>query len=504
MKRIVLMGLALAATLAATPASADKKSDTLRWATRQTISSADPYYNEFREAILIIGQMVWDTLIYRDPVTQEYKPLLASSYTWKDNVTIEFDLRRDVKFHDGKGFDADDVVYTLNYVANPDNKINIQSNVNWIKSAEKLDQYKVRLNLKAPFPSSLEYLAGPVAILPNGFFNEAGPSRLNVKLNGTGPYKFTKWEPGKQGEFEINKAYMEGSPKGKPSIGKIQFRIIPDQSVQLAELLSGGVDWIWQVANDQAEKLAKMPNVKVSPSETMRVSFLMFDVKGRAGDHPFKDVRVRKAVSYGIDREGIVKNLIGAGSRVVHSACFPAQFGCTDQVERYPFDPAKAKALLAEAGYPNGFEIDMYGYRERRWIEAIIGNLANIGIKAKLTYLQYSALREKVHAGEVKFTDMSWGSYSINDVSAFVNAWFTFLPDDLARDQEVKDWLDKASASVDQAERKSLYDKALKKVAAEAYVLPLYTNPVIYAYTNEVDFTSWADENPRFFLTRWK
>ena len=195
---------------------------------------------------------------------------------------------------------------------------------------------------------------------------------------------------------------------------------------------------------------------------------------------------------------------IGAGSRVVHSACFPAQFGCTDQVERYPFDPAKAKALLAEAGYPNGFEIDMYGYRERRWIEAIIGNLANIGIKAKLTYLQYSALREKVHAGEVKFTDMSWGSYSINDVSAFVNAWFTFLPDDLARDQEVKDWLDKASASVDQAERKSLYDKALKKVAAEAYVLPLYTNPVIYAYTNEVDFTSWADENPRFFLTRWK
>ena len=497
---------ALALLLAAVPAEAGNRDDTLRWASRATVSSADPYYNEFREAVLIMSQMVWDTLVYRDPKDNQYKPLLAKSWRWVDNLTLDFDLRDDVQYHDGKPFTADDAVYTLNYVADPENKINVQSNANWMRRAEKLGEHKLRLHVKGPFPAALEYLSGPLAILPAGFYDNAGPSRLNVKLVGTGPYRFTRWEPGKAGQFEANRDYMAASPKGRAQIGRVEYRIIPDQATQLAEFLSGSIDWIWQVSKDNAAKLKNVPNVMVAPEMTMRVSFLAMDAAGRSGPNPFTDIRVRRAVNHAVDRETVVKNLIGQGSAIVHSACFPQQFGCTDDVVRYGYDPAKAKALLAEAGYPNGFDVDLWAYRERPWVEAAMGYLAQIGIRAKLNYVQYPVIRDKTAASsaDVKFVDLSWGSYSINDASAFLNHWFTQGADDLSRDGEVKAWLDGASRSVDPAERLALYDKALKRIAEQAYIAPLYVNPVTYAYSRELDFTAWADENPRFFLAKWK
>src|SRR5688572_25110195 len=290
--RLTATLFAMSALLAGTPAVAGKKDDTLRWATALTITSGDPYYNSFREAVLIIGQMVWDTLVYRDPAGSDYKPLLATSWRWINPTTLELDLRRDVRFHDGRAFTADDVVYTLNYVVDPVNKVNVPSNVNWIKRAEKTGSHQVRLHLVEPFPAALEYLAGPIAILPSGFYDDAGPSRLNTKLVGTGPYRFAKWEPGKEGRFELNRDYMVNSPKGRSTIGTIVFRTIPNVSVQIAELMSGGIDWLWQVPVDQAEKLAKMPNLRVVPAETMRVVFLQFDVEGRGGKNPFTDLRV--------------------------------------------------------------------------------------------------------------------------------------------------------------------------------------------------------------------
>lgn len=499
-----LGALALSAVIGASAAEAGKKDDTLRWATGLAITSADPYYNSFREAVLIIGQMVWDGLVHRDPDTGEYKPLLAKSWRWVDPMTLEFDLRDDVKFHDGRPFSADDVVYTINYVINPDNKVNNPSNVNWMKSAEKLGQYKVRIHLKKVFPAALEYLSGPVPIMPDKFWDEAGPSRLNVKLVGTGPYRFLKWEPGKEGHFEVNPNYMEGSPKGKPAIKRIEFRIIPDASVQMAELIAGNLDWIWQLNEDAAKKLQRVPGVEVLASETMRIYFLQFDVMGRGGKNPFQDKRVREAVAYGLDREAIVKNMLGAGSRVWHAMCYESQFGCSTDVRKIPYDAAKAKALLAEAGYPNGIEMDLYAFRTRPRVEAQMGYWSQVGIRTKLQFLQYAAIREKMHKGEAQFVDTSWGSYSVNDVSAIVNPFFTHLPDDLVQDPELKAWADEASMTVDDAKRKELYAKIMAKVANEVYVLPIATAPAVYAFTKDLDFKAYPDENPRFYLSKWK
>ena len=171
---------------------------------------------------------------------------------------------------------------------------------------------------------------------------------------------------------------------------------------------------------------------------------------------------------------------------------------------KYEYDPEKAKKLLTEAGYPNGFETILYAYRNRPYAEAMVGDLAAVGIKAKLMMMKYSALREKRRAGKVQFDFETWGSYSINDVSAIVSYFFEFGPEDLARDSEVRDWLLEADTSIDLEKRKSLYKKALQKIAEQAYWIPLFTYVSNNCFTKDLDFTPYPDAVPRFFQAKWK
>src|SRR5882757_7157057 len=148
-----------------------------------------------------------------------------------------------------------------------------------------------------------------------------------------------------------NPDYFAGSPKGKPSIGKIVYRTVPDSATQLAELMTGGVDWLWDASPENAAKLAQMPGITVTSAPTTRMSFLSLDAAGRSGKTPMQDARVRRAIYHAIDRAAITKQLVGAGAAVLDSMCPPVQFGCATDVTVYPYDPAKAKQLLVEAGY---------------------------------------------------------------------------------------------------------------------------------------------------------
>ncbi len=147
-----LVAFTLLAAVAAQPAIAGKRDGLVRFAYDQAPENIDPFFNNVRIGV-IIGQHVWDTLVYRDPNTGEYKGQLATAWRQIDDKTIEFDLRQGVKFHNGEEFDADDVVYTLNFVANPENMSVTQQNVNWIERAEKLDRYKVLIRTKRNFPA---------------------------------------------------------------------------------------------------------------------------------------------------------------------------------------------------------------------------------------------------------------------------------------------------------------------------------------------------------------
>jgi peptide/nickel transport system substrate-binding protein len=500
----LVAGAACAALLAAAgPALAGKKDDTIRFAYDQAPESVDPFFNNVRIGV-IIGANVWDTLVTLDPKTNQYKGNLATSWKQIDDKTLEFELRKGVKFHNGEEFDADSVVYTLNFVADPANKVTTQANVNWIDKATKIDKYKVRLTTKQVFPAAIEYLAGPVVIHPAKYYAEVGPKGMNAKPVGSGPFRVTNYVPGKSITLERNPDYFDG-PKSKAKIAKVDIRFIPDRQTQMAEMLSGGADLIMHVPKDQADQAATVPHLQVVSGETMRIVFMQMNSLDNTPAPQLKDPRVRKAIIHAIDRESIVKNIVGAGSRVLHTQCFPSQFGCTDEgAPRYKYDPALAKKLLAEAGHPNGFETEIFAYRERNQTEAIINNLQQVGIKAKLTFSQYAAMRDAIRAGKASLTHQTWGSFSVNDVSASTPVWFGGGPDDVTRDKEVQEMLNKGNNSVDPNVRKAAYRDAHKRIAEMAYSVPLWSLPVYYVGAKELNFAAYPDEMVRFWEMTWK
>lgn len=507
----VVIAMAVLLVSALQPARAGKADNSLVWSTDREITIIDNYYQNIRETV-VFQWLVWDFLIARDLETSAYKPLLATSYKWIDNQTIEFELRKDVTFHNGKKFGADDVVYTFNHVAPDDSGVMTRTYVDWIQKAEKLNDYAVRIHLKRPFPAALEYFASALHIVPAGYYDSApvengpdGRPRKNygaVSPIGTGPYKLARLVPGKSVSLVWNENYFQNDAKPKPRIKTIVFKTIPSQETRIAELLTGGIDWLWDVPNDQADQLGKTAGIRVINSPTMRISYLQFDALGRA-DKKLMDPRVRRAISHAVDRKSIATRIAGGSSQVINAACFPTQFGCTEDVPHYDYNPAKAKQLLSEAGYPNGFTTDIYAYRDREYTEAVIGDLAKVGITANLKYLQYKALVELVWKGTPPINQMTWGSSSINDVSAITSHFFDGDRDDMARDPEVIAWLKEGDNSVDPDRRKLVYGKALYRIAEQAYWLPMFTYTKNYAFSSDLTFVPTPDEIPRLYSAHW-
>ncbi|MDR1276286.1 MAG: ABC transporter substrate-binding protein [Candidatus Accumulibacter sp.] len=483
---------------------AGKKDDTLVYASDNEVENISPYHNHMREGV-IIAHLVWDTLVHRDPQTNEYKPQLATGWKWESPLALVLNLRRGVKFHNGDAFTADDVVFTFGVVGPGKESIQQQSFI-WIDKTEKIDDYTVRLRLKKPFPAALEYLSGPMPIYPAKYFQKVSLAGYSKAPVGTGPYRITAITPAQGVTMEKNPEYFKESPLGQPRIGKLKFVVISDPESRVAQLMTGQVDWIWRVSADQAAALKTFPNFTVKGGETMRVGFIQIspNVPGDEGT-PFKDLRVRQAVNHAINRAGMAENLVRGGSRPVWSACYDGQVACdTREVVRYDYNPEKAKKLLAEAGYPNGFDTGLWAYRERDYAEAIIGDLRKVGIRARLHFVKLPVMDADQRSGKAPMGIRTWGSLGINDASAFTAPFFGGKGNDLWRDAEVVATLNKADETIDPKQRSELYAKALGRISMEAMSAPLFTYSINYAYSTDLNFDAWPDELPRFYMSSWK
>lgn len=494
----------------ATESRASKADDTLTWTTGTEIDTFDIYYQGLRE-VVIASLYNCDSLFFRDPDSNEYMPLLAKSYKWTDDTTLDVDLRPGIKFTDGTAVDAEDVAYTFNHVIKPDSGINVRLTVDWMKSAEVLGPLKVRIHANAPTPAALEYLSGNTPIYPSGHWDSAPEVQAGDKTRKdwgavppvcAGPYKMTNFEPGRTATWEKNPDYYPDSPKGQPLIGKIVYRTISDPEAQIAELLAGSVDWMWGVPPENMDQLAAMGNVTVAAAPTTRIAFLMLDAAGRSGDTPVKDIRVRQAIAHAVDREALAK-LVGNKAGVLKSMCYPAQVGCTEDVKQYDYNPEKSKALLAEAGFKDGLKLPFYAYRDKRYAEAVLAYLRAVGIEPDFKFIQNVALRPLIIDGKVPMANLTWGSQGMMDASASVSLYFKFGVDDYARDEKVKDLLEAADTQMDSAKRKDLYAQALKRIADQAYYIPLYTYGRGYAFSKDLDYKVTPDEIAHFYRSKW-
>jgi peptide/nickel transport system substrate-binding protein len=504
--RLVRLGAILAAVIfGAAPGLAQKSADTLRISMRDALPNVDPYYNNLRTGVVMHHQ-AWDTLVYRNPDTFKIEPLLATEWKTPDPTTIEFTLRPNVKFHDGSTLSADDVVYTLNLAADPASKVSTPANYNWIDKAEKTGDLSVRVKLKRPTPAAFDYFALVIPIYPKAYREKVGAEGYAKAPVGAGPYKITKVEPGVSIDFERFEDYWAGSPKGKPAIKKLAVRFVPDATTEMTELLAQRADWIWNLNPDQFDNVNKLPTLTAVRKESMRVGFMQLDAAGRTGaDNPITKLKVRQAIFHAIDRQTIADKLVTGGSRVPPAPCFPPQFGCdAEAAVLYDYNPAKAKQLLAEAGYPDGFDVELASYVLPQWGAAVQNYLQAVGIRAKLNQLQVAALIQRSNAGELRTQLGSWGSYSINDVSAILPNYFDGGVVDYARDPQVTKLLVEGGSSNDPEVRKKAYSAAIQRITAQAYWVPLHTYVTTYGFSKQLDFTPYADELPRFFLAKWK
>ncbi|MEM9062753.1 MAG: ABC transporter substrate-binding protein [Pseudomonadota bacterium] len=497
---------ALGVTLAsAAQAGPDDDSLVIAWGSTGPIEHVDNYVNTNRTGIWF-SRMVWDQLIYREPKTFEYKPLLAESWEQLSDTVWQFKLRKGVKFHNGEAFDADDVVYTLNWISNPDNGVKVQRNVNWIKEARKVDEFTVDLEMKRPFPQAFEFLSGPITIYPNEYYSEVGPDGMHKAPVGTGPMKVVSIKTAEEYVFERNADYNWGSPKGEAQVSKMVVREIADVQTQIAELLAGGIDITADITADHVDQIGGVPGFTALQAGAMRTGYIGFDAANRSGHEPVNKLKVRQAMAHAIDRESLVANLIRGDAGVIHTPCFPTQFGCdVNAAVKYEFDQGKAKALLAEAGYPDGFATEFYTFRPADWAEAIMGDLAKVGINASLTKMPYFALRDKQrNEGTTPMFLMDWGSYSMNDMSAITSHFFKKGPDDFALDDDVAGWLEAGDTNSDPAVRRENYAKAIEKITSEVYWLPMFNHVRNYGYNEALNFIPYQDEIPRFWQYGWK
>ncbi len=500
---LLLSGLSLAAgLLAGSPTAAQKAQDTLRVAWRDAVPNVDPYYNTLRTG-LVVAHHAWDTLIYRDPETFQLKPLLATSWRYADDTTIEFELRPNVKFHDGSPFTADDVVYTVQSTLS-DKQVAVPSNFSFIAGAEATDDMHVRIKLKRVFPAALEYIAMVLPIYPKAYRERVGAEYSKAPV-GTGPYRITTVDGVSQIEMERNDDYFD-SPKGKPAIRRLVIKEVADATGEMSALLGNQADWIWMFNPDQIDSFNRMPALQTMRQEGMRVAYLNMDSAGRTGaDNPLTNAKVRQAILHALDRPTMAKQFMPGGSRVLDAPCFPTQFGCDQAIAtKYEYDPAKARALLAEAGYPQGFTTEIVGYLLPQWQGAIQNYLAAVGIQAKINELQAGAVVQRSIEGKNPMELGSWGSYSINDVSAFMPVFFTGGGQDYARDPELQAMVEAGSGSTNPDKRRAAYNAAIKRITERAYYAPLFTFVTNYAMSRGLSFKAFGDELPRFYLTSWR
>jgi peptide/nickel transport system substrate-binding protein len=506
MRRALAIMLALALSLglaAARDVDAQTKDDTVVYAVQSDIPNWDPPNSVLRESI-IFGYHLFDHLAARDLKTGRVGPGLALSWRSLDDTTWEVKLRPNVKFHDGTPFGAKDVKATFDRVLNAENKLTARGNHLKIKSVEVVDDLTARFKTDGPYPLFVERLTAQV-MQSEKVIKEKGHEWMQENPIGTGPYKLVKWSK-KQEHLLIRNEDYWGT---KPAFKHVRIRIIPEQATQIAELMSGGVDIIKAVPPDQMDVINKSGQARTSTSPILRTAFLQLDQAGRSGKNPFQDVRVRQAANLAVDMDGIIKHVLNGLADRTATTINPMAFGLDPNLKPYKQDLAQAKKLLADAGFPNGFEV---GFLRGQPIvepgliqtsDAIVADLAKVGIRTKQRMVgEIGPFVNLVRDGKADpMFEWSWGYYSIFDADAILYDVMTCgQAYSYYCNKALDDLVIQGRSTLDQKKRAEIYVRAQKLIHDDAAYLFKWGLRGVWGISNRVEYEAPRDEIDRMFI----
>ena len=506
MKRgITLASMVLLASALLAPADlgAQTRDETVIYALQSDVQNWDPPNSVLRESI-ILGYNVFDHLAARDLKTGKVGPSLAVSWKNLDDTTWEVKLRKGVKFHDGSPFTARDVKATFDRVLNPENKLTARGNHAKIKSVEVVDDLTARFKTDGPYPLFVERLTAQV-MQSEKVIKEKGHEWMQDNPVGTGPYKLVRWQKKQEHLLVRNEDYWGA----KPAYKYVRVRIIPEQATQIAELISGGVDIIKAVPPDQMDVINKSGVARTTTSPILRTAMIQLDQSGRAGANPFQDRRVRLAANLAVDIDSIIKHVLnGLGDRVA-TTVNPMAFGFDPGLKPYKQDLAQAKKLLADAGFPNGFEVGFL--RGQPVVEpgviqtsdAIVADLVKVGIRTKARMIgETGPFTNMVRDSKADpMFEWSWGYYSIFDADAiFYDVMTCNQPYSYYCNKEFDDLVIQGRSTLDTKRRADIYAKAQKLIHDDAAYLFKWGLRGVWGVSNRVDYEAPRDEVDRMWV----
>lgn len=499
------------------------QAQTVRIANQGDSLSMDPHSLNESLQLSVTGN-VYEGLVGRNK-DLSLAPLLATSWKQTSPTVWRFELRKGVQFHDGKPFTADDVLYS--FARTQVEGSDMKSYTNDVKEVRKVNDHVVEIETKAPFPI-LPDVISLVYIMSKKWSEDNQATRpvdrrkgvenaASFRANGTGPYRLRERQPNVRSTFVRNGNYW-GKIEG--NVQEVVFTPIGNDATRVAALLSGEVDVMEPVPVQDLDRVNSSANARVLVGAELRTIFLGMDqsrnellyssVKGK---NPFKDKRVRQAFYQAIDIDGIQKTVMRGASKPTALMVGPGVNGFDNgQNKRLPYDPEASKKLLAEAGYPQGFEVTMNCPNDRyvndaRICQTVAANLARIGVKINLAAETKGTYFPKILRRDTSFYMLGWtpGTYDSHNA---LNALMA-CPDDKGTGQfnlgtycsPKVDQLTRAIQSeTDKGKRAAMIKEAFEAHSADIGHLPLHQQSLAWGVSKKVNLVQLADN---FMYFKW-
>ena len=479
----IILSMALAALLCAGPAAA--AGDTL-----VVVQEAEPVGLDIMQSsiqtTMSVALNIHETLL-QPQEDATVKPGLAEKWEMVDNLTWKFTLVEGATFHNGEPITAEAVKFSFERIMSDALKSPHRGKLNSFKEVTVIDDRTFTISMHQPYAPGLYMLAQYLYIVPPKYVQEVGDAEFNLKPVGCGAYKLDEWVKGQ----EIVMSAYEGYYGPKPAYKKLVFKGVPEESSRIAALLTGEAHVISGVPVHQRQKVVDSGKAYLT-DQMGSMNYLGLNTY----EKPFSDVRVRRAVNHAVNRPLINKALFNGKAILCAGPISPRTFGHNPDLEPYAYDPAKAKQLLAEAGYPDGFETRLaygtYMPQIQEQAEAIAADLAKVGIRVTLEPFERAVMwdryKKKLHQMYIYFWD------DAPEPDRYMYSLFHSKSRDYYyKNETVDQLLDKGRATLDPEARAKVYHELDRFLYEDAPWVYLYVIPEVFAVSNDVQYKGLRD-----------
>jgi glutathione transport system substrate-binding protein len=449
--------------------SGSTSKDSITIAINQNFLTLDPHNTSDTHSITAVRTM-YEGLVGFDE-NMNVVPLLAENWdVSEDGLVYTFHLRSGIKFHDGADFNAEAVKLNIERAMNPDNNVRFSRFFTKVASIETPDANTIVITMSEPYAPFLNKMAMFLIISPNALGN--AEKLAQGVAAGTGPYKFVQWVSGDRLDLERNDEYWGEGPK----VSKVTFKPVPENGARMAMLQTGEADFIYPFPTEQVEKAEGDANIVLDRTDSTIARYVTLNILKK----PFDDIRVRQALNHAIDKDAYIK-VVKSGLGTYLSSTMSAKTQYYSEQPLYEYNPEKAKQLLAEAGYPDGFKVTLWGESESETVKGmqfIAQQLAEIGVEVEVQAYEGATLGDMVYTppeeNKVEMWYVSW-SPSSGDADGATRSLFhsDYWPPAgpntaFYKNDQVDAWIDEANATSDTAKAAAIYADIQKQIYADA------------------------------------